>query len=219
MQYRYWHDRFSKYGLLLKGVGDEGISEKENNVMYTEAGKVFTDLCRCEDIDFKSVKVLEIGCGTGFYTQLLKDLGVENYVGIDITDVLFTELRKKFPRFKFIQNVLFTELRKKFPRFKFIQKDVNRDEIEEKFDLILMIDVIEHIVNEDKLTFALNNAAKRLSDKGLFFLSPIMGKSKRRLFYVKWWSQDAVKQRLNGYIFRDLIRFRDSNLLIVEKNK
>ena len=98
--HKYWHDRFSKYGLSIKGAGDEGLSVQENEKMYAEAGKVFTDLCRKEGVDFQNVSVLEIGSGTGFYTQIFHDLGVKNYVGIDITDVLFPELRKKFPLFR-----------------------------------------------------------------------------------------------------------------------
>lgn len=164
---KYWHDRFSKYGLSLKGAGNEGISEEENEKIYAEAAKVFTDLCRKEDIDFHNVSVLEIGCGTGFYTQLLHDLGVKSYTGVDITDVLFPKLRKKFPRFKFIK------------------KDVTSDKLEGKYDLIIMIDVIEHIVKESKLSFAMENVKNCLSHNGVFIVTPIMKVSKKQLFYLR----------------------------------
>ncbi len=195
----YWHDRFSKYGLSFKGAGHEGLTEAQNKKMYEEAAKVFTGLCNREDINFHNAKVLEIGCGNGFYTKLLHDLGIKNYVGIDITDVLFPVHRKNFPKFKFIR------------------KDITQDKIEGKFNLILMIDVIQHIVNKDKLTSALDNIKNCLSDNGLFLVSPVKKKSKRHLFYVKWWSLEDIKRQLNGYIVKEMRSFRNGNILVVRK--
>lgn len=164
----YWHDRFSKYGLSFKGAGHEGLTEEENKRLYKQARDVFIDTLQKENLDFSNLRILEIGCGNGFYTKLLYDLGIKDYVGIDITDVLFPELKRNFPEFKFIK------------------KDITKDRIEDKFDLILMIDIIEHIVTEDKFTSALDNVKNCLSNNGLFFISPIRKKSKRHLFYVKW---------------------------------
>ena len=197
--HRYWRDRFSKYGLSLRGAGDDGLSEEENEKMYVKAAEVFTDLCQRESVDFQSVRVLEIGCGTGFYTQLLCDLGVKSYVGVDITDVLFPELRKKFPQFKFVR------------------KDIASDKIEGKFNLIVMIDVIEHIVKESKLSFAMENVKKCLLDNGVFIVSPIMDVSRRHLFYVRSWSLEDIKRRFPGHIFRELVPFRNNHILIIRK--
>lgn len=197
--HKYWCDRFSKYGLSLKGAGDEGLSEEENKKMYAEAAKVFTDLCLREGADFQSISVLEIGCGTGFYTHLLHNLGVKSYVGVDITDVLFPELRRKFSQFRFIK------------------KDITSDKIEGKFDLIVMIDVIEHIVNEAKLSFAMENVKKCLSDNGIFIIAPILNTNKRHLFYLRSWSLEDIKRRFSGYVFEELISFRNSHILIIRR--
>ena len=196
---RYWHDRFSKYGLSFKGAGHEGLAEAQNKKMYEEAAKVFIALCNREDINFHNAKVLEIGCGNGFYTKLLYNLGVKDYIGVDIT------------------NVLFPVHRKNFPEFKFIRKDITKDKIEGKFDLILMIDVIQHIVNKDKLTSALDNIKNCLSDNGIFMVSPIKKKSKRHLFYVRWWSLEDIKRQVNGYILKEMRPFRNDNILVVRK--
>lgn len=196
---RYWHDRFSKYGLSLKGAGDEGLSEKENEKIYAKAAKVFTDLCRKEGIDFQSARVLEIGCGTGFYTQLLHNLGVKSYIGIDITDVLFPDLRKKFPQFKFIR------------------KDITSNNIRGEFNLIVMIDVIHHIVEKSKFSFATENVKNCLSANGIFIASPIMEAGKKHLFHVRFWPLEDIKQRFPGYIFGELVPFRNSHLLVIRK--
>ncbi len=124
---KYWHDRFSSYGVSFRAVGDEGFSEEENLRMYEEVAKIFIDVCQNQQIDFQNINVLEVGCGTGFYTKLLYELGVKKYLGVDITDVFFPALREKFPEFQFLK------------------KDITKDTLELKFDLVVMIDVIEHM--------------------------------------------------------------------------
>ncbi|MBK8401208.1 MAG: class I SAM-dependent methyltransferase [Propionivibrio sp.] len=126
---RYWHDRFEKYGLSLKGVGDEGLSEEENRKMYQEAAESFLALCRRECIDFTRARVLEIGCGNGFYTKLLAQQKVGRYLGLDIT------------------NIFFHDLETEYPDFKYICRDIASGNFDGEFDLILMIDVIEHITH------------------------------------------------------------------------
>ena len=196
---KYWKDRFSKYNLSLKGVGDEGLSEEENKKMYLEAAGVLMDLCKRESIDFQNVNVLEVGCGAGFYAQFFDDLGVKKYTGIDITDALFLELKRNFPRFKFIK------------------KDVTSDRIKGKFDLIIMIDVIEHIVKESRLSSAMENIKDCLADNGIFMISPVNNISKKHLFYLRSWSIKDIKQRFPGYIFKNLASFRDANMLVIKK--
>jgi len=196
---RYWEDRFSKYGLSLKGSGDEGLSAEENQQMYAEAATVFVDLCAKEGIDFRQAKVLEIGCGAGSYTQLLYEMGVRSYVGVDITDALFPHHKQKFSQYKFVK------------------KDITMDRLEGQFDVIVMIDVIEHIVNEAKFSFAMENVKSSLQDNGLFIVSPIADESKKHLFYVRTWSLQDIKTRFSGYLFRELIPFRDNYILAVRK--
>jgi len=199
---KYWHDRFSKYGKTLTASGDEGLSEEENRRDYERAVNTMKAVFRNEDIDFEQTQALEIGCGTGFYTQLLQDLKVKSYTGADITDVLFPELRQKFPDSHFIQ------------------KDVTTEEIiEPPFDLIIMIDVIEHIVSKEKLAFALKNVQRCLKKKGVFIISPIMEISKKHLFYLHSWQITDIRENFpdDEYLFRALMPFRQSTLLVIKK--
>jgi len=194
---RYWHDRFSKYKMAIRGVGDEGLPEQDNKIMYAEAAKVVVDLCQEQNIDFKSASVLDIGCGNGFYAQLLYDLGVKNYTGLDITDSLFPNLKEKFLNFEFTK------------------KDVSTDKINGRFNLILMIDVIQHIVKDSKLSFALNNVKNCLADHGVFILAPIKKVGKKHLFYVHFWSLEDIKLRFPDYTFTEPVPFRDSSMVSI----
>jgi SAM-dependent methyltransferase len=196
---RYWRDRLSKYGQSIKGPGDEGLSEGENLKMYAEAAQVFMDLCKKENIDFTGSSVLEIGCGNGFYPRLLKDVGVKSYTGIDITDALFADLKKQFPSFNFIK------------------QDITSETVAGTYDLVIMIDVMQHIVTDEKLSFAMENIKRCLRKNGVFILSSICEVGKRKLFYVRSWTLDEVKKRFSGYSFGALTSFRDSTLIAIKK--
>lgn len=197
---RYWRDRFLRYGESLKGVGNEGFSEKDNERDYAGAARVFLEVCEREKIDFTKARVLEVGCGNGFYTQLISDGGVSNYLGVDITDVLFPKLKEKFPQFTFTR------------------KDITSDEISGNFDLILMIDVIEHIVTDEKLTAAMESIKKCLSPTGVFLIAPVVLQRKKKLFYVNFWSVDDIKSRFVDFVFGELVEFRNGYLLTVRSS-
>ncbi len=196
---RYWQDRFEKHGLSLRGVGDEGLSEVDNERMYRKAAEDFLALCRRENVDFPNVRVLEIGCGNGFYTSLLAEHGVRSYVGVDITDVFFPELGKRHPDFEFVR------------------KDITADPLDGKFDLILMIDVIEHITGPDRLHAAFDNVKGCLANGGVFMVAPVPEKGKRSLFYVRFWSYEDIVRDFTGFDVREPVPFRYNRMLAIRK--
>ena len=196
---RYWNDRFSKYGLSILGPGDEGLTEEQNNRMYKEAEKSFLDVCRAEGIDFSKNRVLEIGLGNGFYTEVLHRQGARDYHGLDIADVLFPSLRERFPTFRFTQ------------------KDITADPIAGTFDAIFLIDVIQHIVTEEQLSFALQNISRCLAPNGKFIVGPMVKDGKKSLYYVHPWDIQVVRKHIPAalqqggpYAFRgaELFSFR-----------
>lgn len=197
---RYWQDRLSKHGRSLKGVGDEGLSEEENRKMYLEAGQVLLALCKKEGVNFPSAKVLEIGCGTGYYTHLLSQQGVQNYVGLDITDVFFPDLKNEYPEFSFFK------------------KDITTGEFDGNYDLILMIDVIEHITEPQKLNHALNQVKKNLSANGVFVIAPVPKKGRKSLFYVRFWSLEYISRIFDEYRIGVPENFRYSQIVAIKKS-
>lgn len=198
---KYWHDRYLKYGDSIKGPGNESLSESENWEMYEKAKAVFLDTCRKENVDFKSVKLCEIGLGIGFYTKILQENLLKNYKGYDISDVVIPRMREKFPEYEFNQ------------------KDISTEPLDEKFDVILLIDVIQHIVNKEKFTYTLNNIASHLDEKGLFILGPLEKKSAKLLYYVRGWTIESVQEILprEKFLFSEPISFRGSDLYTIRK--
>jgi SAM-dependent methyltransferase len=197
---RYWHDRFIRHGTSMQAVGDEGLSEQDNMRAYAQAATDFINFCQREGLDLTSSRVLEIGCGNGFYTQLLWKNGVRDYVGIDITDALFPKLQPRFPGYRFLR------------------QDVTADKIVGEFDFVLMIDVIEHIVGVEKLGFALDNVQNCLAGNGRFLVSPVFDKGQHTLFYVRFWAEKEVRQHLSACSSINAEPFRNSRMLIVRMN-
>jgi 2-polyprenyl-3-methyl-5-hydroxy-6-metoxy-1,4-benzoquinol methylase len=175
---KYWEDRFRKHGLDIRGPGDEGDSEVNNIKRYERVTSIFNEILKSNITDFKNLKVLEIGTGTGIITKALKELGVVNYVGVDITSVLFDDLQKTFSDYKF----------KKM--------DISQELINDKFDLIVIIDVIEHIVENAKFKFTMNNLRNSLKKNGLIAIAPIVNESYKAQFYERHWSIKDLKINL-----------------------
>jgi len=73
------------------------------------------------------LRVLDAGCGNGFFMQILRDLGFRRIRGIDVSDPWLDECRRK-------------------------NLDVEKQAIEDiqperQYDLILLMDVIEHLIS------------------------------------------------------------------------
>lgn len=196
---RYWGDRFRKYGCSLRASGHEGLSERQNEEMYRAAAETFKTICARQGIEFGRARVLEVGCGVGFYTALLRDLGVERYVGMDITDELFPELRREFPDYRFVKG------------------DVCADAIAGAYDVVVMIDVTEHIVEEDKLAAALANIRSALVEGGTFILGQPDQKSDRPLFYLRFWSMRDITNHFTNDEVGEPLAFRRGYLLPIRK--
>lgn len=73
-------------------------------------------------------KTLDVGCAKGFFVEALRDRGVEAY-GIDISDYAISEVREDIKPFCKVKSALLP--------------------IEEKYDLITCIEVLEHLDNKD----------------------------------------------------------------------
>ncbi len=202
---KYWRDRFIKYGFSLKSVGNEGFSEEDNRRAYMNASNLFIGILKEEHIEFEKISALEIGVGTGFYTEILSNHGVTSYKGIDITDVNFSRLKNKYPDYTFVKG------------------DITKCKLNDKFDLIIMIDVIEHIVNEEKLTFAMENTKEMLGEMGVLIISGIGRISAPSLFYIRSWDFEDLSKRFKGYKIKryrtkKMPTLRYSNIFVIGKD-
>jgi SAM-dependent methyltransferase len=198
---RYWHDRFARSGRSLQGAGDEGLSQTDNEREYEIARQTFRKLVESNDIDFAVGRTLEVGCGTGFYTRQIVDLGSREFVAYDITDVLFPELRAELPQ---------GEFRK---------ADVTETPIDGTFDRGVMIDVLQHVVNDDRFVQAVQNVAGALKPDAPFLVGPVPAQKVhgRDMYYLKFRVVDDALAALPEWKIAEQVTFRDGDLLVLRR--
>ncbi len=159
---KYWKNRHKKYGFDIYGVGNLSLSKNGNEISYQQARDTFLELCRQLDVDFANIKILDVGCGSGFYANIVKTQGGKDYTGVDITDVLFDELGQRFPEFHFHK------------------LDITKESVNGQFDLIIMIDVTQHIVENQSFSHAMQNIKSSLSKDGIIVVTSRLSESFRQ---------------------------------------
>jgi len=188
---RYWADRLFRFRFDLQGVGNAALSSGENERMYRRAGEVFLSLCRTLKIEFSRTEMLDIGCGTGYYAGIFREQGGKSYLGVDVADVLFPELRRRFPGFSFLK------------------LDVAAEALSGTFGLIAMIDVTQHITSPKGFSFALRNVREHLAPGGTFTVTSWLDGRARRSFYEVSRALDVYNAAFPGCRFSPPLPFRD----------
>ncbi|GIW56942.1 MAG: hypothetical protein KatS3mg082_3346 [Nitrospiraceae bacterium] len=116
--------------------------------------------------------LLEAGVGTGAYARLWRELGVTEWVGVDISGTAVATLRTRFPKGEFY--VL--DLARPGPVLG-----------SRTFDLVTAIDVLYHIVADEDFETALVWLARRVGPRGHLVVSDVFTDSPwgRRFPHVK----------------------------------
>lgn len=153
----YW-DNLLTQNFSLKGVGWPNWPETYNEIVYKKYLKGFFKIINDLEIKYNfkvdgTKNVLEIGPGTGFYTNILKNLGIKKLLGIDISQISIDNLKKNFPDYTFDHLSIYEKL-------DFYEKN------KENFDLCCVIDVLLHIVDDVKHKQAIHNICKMVKSGG-----------------------------------------------------
>lgn len=119
----------------------------------------------------KNIKVLDVGCGYGRVLCYLRDFGFKNISGFDVSPNYIVQAKKNCPEAKvFVSN--FKDFNPKY-----------------KYDLILLIGVIEYILTDEDQIIFFDKISKSLSRNGHILLETFIID-----FKSNW------KQYLSGFI-------------------
>ena len=152
----YWSSRLSgRFDLV--GSGYAALGDRFNRRLYEARVRALENALKSLNREFAGARVLEIGCGTGFYTEYCSRVGVRDYVGLDLTEVSVSRLRERYPGYRFLQADVGLPIRV----------------IDEDFDVVLAADVLFHIIDGRAFTTAIDNAGRWLRPKGLFIVSDV----------------------------------------------
>lgn len=202
----FFSERFKKFGADdLRGPGDVSRSRRQNLRDYRKAWRVIRRglTARFGKQLLEAPSVVEIGVGTGFYTERLARLGAAPLVGVDITDVLFAEIARKVPG---------AELHK---------LDVTSEALPGgPYRLMLMIDVTQHILDDEALARGLcEHIAPAVAPGGVFVFTTWDDPEARDSFYER--SRPLTfytgQPCFAGWDFSEPVPFRDKSLVMVHR--
>ncbi len=120
-------------------VGTKEFSEKRNHEYYRQLTALFRDLVREDFDDVSKISVLDLGYGQGHYARVCHDLGVGRYVGLDFAS----------PTVPFDA-----------PGFRFERMDISEPFDFGAFDLVTLIDVAFHVVDDAAFANLLDNVRR-----------------------------------------------------------
>jgi SAM-dependent methyltransferase len=154
MTYRpreFWDQRLSEQ-FDLRGTGQPGLSQAYNRACYELRRVVLQGALDDERFDPRGRRVLDVGCGTGFFTAYYLARGAE-LTGIDIAPTSIERLKARHPEATFRL------------------ADVGETEIGERFDLVNAFDVLYHVTDDRRWEHAVRAISAAVSPGGLLVLT------------------------------------------------
>jgi SAM-dependent methyltransferase len=153
---QFWEKRLKEHFDLV-GSGFASLGPIYNARIYKARLDAFEKTIATIGIKIKGEKILEIGCGTGFFTGYCWKQNVDSYTGVDITEISVNNLAEKYPDFTFIQ------------------ADIGDPAIRlnQQFGLILAADVLYHIVDDEQFSIAIKNISELLRTDCYFIASDL----------------------------------------------
>lgn len=153
----YWDNRLSKIQ-GLEGVGFKKLGPSFNKWAYRVRRHVFLKQVKVLNLNMENAQVLDIGSGTGFYIKAWSDLNCKKITGVDITPTAVNNLKNTFSGSKFYQSDIG-------------DVNFNQEKIYENYDAISSMDVLFHIIDDQRFEQAVKNISSILKPGGYFIYS------------------------------------------------
>jgi SAM-dependent methyltransferase len=154
MTYRpreFWDQRLREQ-FDLRGTGETGLSLAYNRACYALRREVLERALAEEGLDPRGRAVLDVGCGTGFWTALYLEHGAA-VTGLDIAPTSVERLRERFPAVTFVLG------------------DVSETRLERAYDLVNAFDVLYHITDDARWEAAVRHLAAAVAPGGALLLT------------------------------------------------
>ena len=135
-------------------------------IKYLKENIVYNFKLKNKSKPFSGIKILDIGCGGGLLSEPMSRMGA-NVTGIDASD----------------KNIKIAKLHSKKNKLKinYLCSSPEKLKIEKKFDVILNMEIVEHVENID---FFLKSCSKLLKKNGLMFVATINKTLKSYVFAI-----------------------------------
>ncbi len=142
----------------------------------------------------KGAKILDIGCGVGYGSAILADAGAQSVTAFDLSAEAIEHARAFYAR----------------PNIKFETGDATAFSYEDKFDLIVCFELIEHVPNPDKTFECIMSC---LAEDGILVMStPRALEEKRNDFHIHEFAADEFESKFRS-LFRNARFFQQNNYM------
>ncbi len=166
----YWNERLSRHW-GPEGVASVPFGRPFNVWRYRVRRRVFRRLVQRLAPHPAGLSVLDVGCGTGFYLEQWRALGVTSMAGLDISDWAVAQLAQTYPHATFYRG------------------NVGSPDLSlpvQAFDVITAMDVLCHVVNDDAYLQAIKNLHRSLKPGGYLLHSDAFFHGPDKLFEDYW---------------------------------
>lgn len=152
----YWESRL-RHQYDLRGVGDIGLPESYNAMLYRIRGLAFRGVLTTLSLRAGEFDALDIGSGTGFYIEQWLRQAPRSLVGSDLTEAAVARLSERHPETTFIQCDIGGPLPPALSG--------------RQFDVVSAMDMLFHIVDDSRYAMAFANFARLIKPGGWLIFS------------------------------------------------
>lgn len=168
---RFWDERYTSLDLTRSGHRD--LPQAYNRWLYRRKQAVLKRALQRAGWSGTGHRLLEVGAGTGAYIDFWQRLGVASITGLDISGTAAAHVQQRYPQHRFVK------------------RDVTEPGLSAEcgtaFDLVTALDVMYHVVDDDKLQIALVNVAQVLRPGGLFAIhDQFLHRTTEHHGYIRW---------------------------------
>lgn len=192
----YWKNRFNDLAMKFEDDHDVGLwSERGFKQRYITFSNIFGDLSFN-----KSLKILDIGCGTGAYDRMLISAG-HDVIGVDYSEYVVRKAIKKSSNKDNIQYLISA-----VPHLPFK---------ESYFDVVVCIGVLQYVENEQKV---IDDIDRMLKNDGIVIIEALNLLSVREIFkkLLALFAKDMQikEKRYNPFKLKNIFSsFGNSNII------
>jgi len=169
----FWEQRLAEQ-FDLRGTGETGLSLAYNRACYSLRAEVLTAALARAGVSPSGARVLDVGCGTGFWTEYYSARGAR-YTGVDIAQVSVDRLAARYPAQRFVC------------------ADVSEGVPAGPYDLVNVFDVLYHVTDDARWQAALRHLAGAVAPGGLLLVTDVFA-DRGRL------AEHNVMRPLNRYV-------------------
>ncbi len=179
---KYWQERTSGR-LDISVVGHRAFGKAYNRYIYQRRIGLIEESIRELNFNVSKSRILDVGCGSGFYADFWKSQGIKEYTGLDISRDSVIQLKKRHPEYTFIQVD--------------ITDPETMDRLSGVYDLITVFDVLYHIIDDHRLAMVFKMLNKWLDKDGtIFIFDQLLDRESSLTRHVKFRGRESYRRML-----------------------